>query len=358
MQPPTAPRGSVPAAIVLVNWNSWRHCLECIDSLLAQDYPDFHVFLVDNDSRDGSVEQIAAWCAAPKADPQWRRHDGVDRYTDRYPHTAIDCRVADRPQAALPASRPGTRLTLIRAGGNLGFAGGCNVGIRAAGLEAFTCFWLLNTDTVVHRHALRELVDRATRDSQTGLVGSTIRFYDRPETLQCLGGARLHTRSMSSHLIGEGQPVSAVPQNTASVEAQMAYVMGASMLVTAAFIKKVGLLQEDYFLYYEEIDWALRGREHFRVGYAAGSHVFHRSGASSSRVMPAFSSNLYYRNRLRFVSRFFPDRLGAAKRGMAVDLLRHSLRGRWTHARIVAAALWDAPALTSQERPWSPQTPS
>jgi hypothetical protein len=59
--------------------------------------------------------------------------------------------------------------------------------------------------------------------------------------------------------------------------------------------------------------------------------------------MPLFTANLYYRNRLRFVSRFFPERLGAAKRGLLVDFARHTLRGRWGYARVVAAALWNAP---------------
>jgi GT2 family glycosyltransferase len=242
-------------------------------------------------------------------------------------------------------------VTLIASGGNLGFAGGCNVGILAAGTEAYTFLWLLNPDTVVHSDALGALIRRWRGDEQIGMLGSTIRYYATPDIVQCLGGARLYEATVTSRLIGEGEGLHIIPTDPSSVEREMIYVMGASMLATSRFVREVGLLQEDYFLYYEEIDWALRGRHKFTLAYAPRSYVFHKSGASSWKVLPSFTTNLYYRNRIRFVSRFFPERLRAAKFGLAVDLLRHLLRGRWGYARIVAATLWDAsnliePAMT------------
>jgi GT2 family glycosyltransferase len=340
---PTAPLHP-RVAIILVNWNRWQDSVECIDSLLAQQYPNFHIFLVDNDSADGSVEHISAWCARPRSDPQWVRHEGVDRVTDRQPQ-AVAYRVAERSARPLAPVDGSCRLTLIRSGGNLGFAGGCNVGIQAAGIEAYSFFWLLNPDTVVHRDALSALIRRWGADEQVGMLGSTIRYYAAPGVVQCLGGARFERATVNSRLIGEGASVAVIPSNPSAVEHEMIYVMGASMLVSRRFVREIGLLQEDYFLYYEEIDWALRGRHKFKLAYAPDSHVFHKSGASSSKMMPVFSTNLYYRNRLRFVSRFFPEQLRAAKYGLAVDLVRHLLRGRWQHARIVASALWNASSL-------------
>lgn len=340
-----------PVAIVLVNWNGWQDAIECIDSLLALQYPDFHIFLVDNDSQDGSLEKIRAWCQRPSGDPAWLAHEGVGRVSDSGAATPIAYREAAGADHPLPAAHPGCRLTLIRSGGNLGFAGGCNVGIRAAGLEAFGYFWLVNTDTVVHRDALTRLVQRIAADDRIGMAGSTIRYYDTPRIVQSLGGASLELATFTSRLIGEGGGLELIPEEPAAIESQMVYVMGASMLVSQRYIREVGLLQEDYFLYYEEIDWAMRGRVRFKLGYAPASHVFHKSGASSSKVMPLFTSRLYYRNRLRFVSRFFPEKLAAAKRGLAVDLLRHTLRGRWGHAGVVASALWDAPRIVASARP-------
>jgi GT2 family glycosyltransferase len=334
----------VPVAVVLVNWNSWRNSIECINSVLAQSYPDFHIFLVDNDSADNSIEHIGAWCGNPLPDPQWHRHEGVERLTDRPAVAPVAFRVVSATGAALEECPPECRLTLLRSGGNLGFAGGCNAGIRAAGSEEFEFFWLLNTDTVVHRDALQFLVRRAMADEKLGMVGSTIRYYGSPQIVQSLGGARMNPANVTSRLIGEGRGLDVIPTDATDVERELTYIMGASMLVSRRFVQDIGLLQEDYFLYYEEIDWAMRGRRRFKLGYAPQSHIFHRSGASSSQVMPLFTARLYYRNRLKFVSRFFPERLAAARRALVVELLRHTLKGRWGHARVVAAALFSSPS--------------
>lgn len=325
-------------AVILVNWNAWRDVIECISSLMGQTHSAFHVFLVDNDSSDRSIENIGSWCSAPGADGGWRNHEGVTHIGSSVP---IPFRVVDRAENPPPAVPAGCRLTLIRSGGNLGFAGGCNLGIRAAGLEAFSFFWLLNTDTVAHREALGALVRRAEREPRVGIVGSTIRYYDKPDVVQALGGAQMDPASLVSRHIGAGLHLDDHTLDAAAVERDMFYVMGASMLVSRRFIRDVGPMQEDYFLYYEEIDWAMRGRGRFTCAYAPDSHVFHKSGASSSKVLPAFTANLYYRNRVRFATRFFPERLVAVRRALVVELLRHALHGRWTHVRIVASTLLD-----------------
>jgi GT2 family glycosyltransferase len=325
-------------AIVLVNWNGWRECIECIDSVLAQAHPNFHLFVVDNDSQDLSIERIIAWCSAPEADPGWRRQSGVDRYTDRSPHAGVPHRVVEHVDHALPIM-DGCTVTLIRSGGNLGFAGGCNVGIRAAGLDEFAYFWFLNPDTVVERRALVELIARAESQPGMGIVGSTLLFYDRPETVHALAGGRINPLNASSRHIGEGSRLSDVPSDGSAVERELTFVCGASMLVSASYIRDIGLMQEDYFLYYEEADWAMRGLDRFQLGFAPTSVVFHKSGANSSKIMPLFTAGFYYRSRLRFMSRFFPDRMGAARRRLFVEMLRHLARGRWSSARLVGSTL-------------------
>jgi len=342
-QPVTATR----VAVVLVNWNGWRECIECIDSLFAQSHENFQVFVVDNDSRDQSIESMVAWCAEPTADANWRRHAGVLRLTDGRNIGSLQSRVVEHGTKALPPATEGCRLTLIRSGGNLGFAGGCNVGIHAAGLENFDYFWFLNPDTVVHREALVELIGRARQDPAIGIVGSTLCYYDNPEVVQAMGGARLDKSNGSSRHIGEGSHVSAVPADGSDVERDMAYVVGASMLVSVRFIAEIGCMEEDYFLYFEEIDWALRAHGKFSLGFAPRSHVYHKSGANSSKAAPLFSTGFYYRNRLRFVARFLPARLTAAKWSLFKEMLRHAARGRWGRARIVLSTLLTADRITA-----------
>lgn len=339
-----------PVAIVLVNWNSWRDSIECVDSLLAQEYADFHIFLVDNASSDRSVECIRDWCAQPRAEPAWRRHTSVGRFTDSATLQPVPYRIAEQGTQSLPAAPPGCRLTIVRSRGNLGFAGGCNVGIHAAGLAGFAYFWLLNNDTVVQREALSALVRRAGQHARIGMVGSTVRYYEAPDIVQAMGGARMNPATATTRHIGEGRGIDEIPADGATVEEQMSYVFGASMLVSGALIRDIGPMQEDYFLYYEEIDWAIRARDRFSLGYAPASHVFHKSGASSSKVMPAFSANFYYRNRLRFMSRFFPGSLPVVKRRLVVELLYHVAKGHWSIARIIASILWNARRIAAQAR--------
>ncbi|MDR3416930.1 MAG: glycosyltransferase family 2 protein [Nevskia sp.] len=335
-------------AVVLVNWNNWRDTVECIDSLLAQDHRNLHIFVVDNGSSDGSVERIQEWCAKPRAYPGWREFPSVLRHTAQPNPAPAICRVADQPAQALPQAPVGCRISLIHSGGNLGFAGGCNVGIRAAGTQAFGFFWMLNNDTVVERGALDAMLRRALRDAGTGMVGSTVRYYDAPQEVQTLGGARLDAVHGISRHIGQGVAVDHLNADPVAVERKMDYVFGASLLVSSAFVREIGPMQEDYFLYFEEIDWALRGRGRFSLGYAPDSHVFHKSGASATKNRPLFTSGFYYRNRIRFMSRFFPDRLPATRRRLAAEILFYLAKRQWAHARLVASVVWNAHDIARQ----------
>jgi GT2 family glycosyltransferase len=341
--------GSDPfVAVVLVNWNSWRDCIECIDTVLAQQFSRFHIFVVDNASQDHSVEQLQTWCASPSRSPTWRCHDGIDRWTTQSPGRAVFCVTITDAHENSSAAYSDHSVTLIRSKSNLGFAGGCNLGIAMATLEVFDYFWLLNTDTVVHRDALHALVARAQEDANIGMVGSTIRYYDRPDIIQAMGGAHLCPEKAVSWHLGEGCTLADVPDSVAAIEREMTFVFGASMLVSRALIREVGMMTEDYFLYYEEIDWAMRSRAKFKLGYAANSHVYHKSGNSSAKVLPTFAANYYYRNRLRFTSRFFPQFLGAAKRTLLMELLRTAAKGQWSRTLLLARILLDANAIAVQ----------
>ena len=242
---------------------------------------------------------------------------------------------------------PDCRVRIVRSGANRGFAGGCNVGVRAAGLSQFDYFWFLNADTVIDRNALAELLERAQVDPRIGMVGSTVRFYEKPGIVQALGGAHLNRTNGTSWHIGQGTRVEDIPDDVSEIERQMDYVMGASMLVSARYIREVGLMEEDYFLYFEEIDWALRGCGGFQLGFAPRSFVFHKWGVNSHKAMPIFSARYYYRNRLRFVARFLPERIGAVKRALFEQMMRHVIRGRWQQARVVLSTLLHARTITA-----------
>lgn len=322
-------------AIVLVNWNAWADCVDCLDSLFGGVQPPWHVYLVDNASADGSLDKIAAWCAKPTRPQNATDFPGVLRHSESASPTSLHVRRVSSPAQGAPALERGCRISLVQSGSNLGFAGGNNVGIKLGLAEGAPWFWLLNTDTVVHQDALASLLERAaTAGPRAGIIGSTLLYYDKPETVQALGGASLSHRTFGATHLGIGLRVGEVPDDPAAVESRMAYVVGASMLVSRAFVERVGLMQEDYFLYFEELDWATRASGLFTQHWAPRSRVWHKVGSSSAKVLSAFSARLLLRNRLRFVERFFPAQLGAVRRQVWWELLRHLLKRRFAQARI------------------------
>jgi GT2 family glycosyltransferase len=139
-----------------------------------------------------------------------------------------------------------------------------------------------------------------------GLMGGRIRYWDPPNQLQS-DGARVRRWSGVAVNVNNGcQPGDVAMPDPASID----YICGASMVASRAFIDTVGLMEDDYFLYYEEVDWAARrGALPFRL--CADAIVLHHAGASIGsgnlgRAPTAFSQYFNYRNRLRFMLRFRP----------------------------------------------------
>jgi GT2 family glycosyltransferase len=329
-------------AIILVNWNGWKDCVECLSSLFASEGQEsFDAWLVDNGSTDDSVEQMTAWAVgqshfcfpalpgvrhlAPDDRPSFRLHDWNGGITGLRPAAQV------------------ARLNIVRNRTNSGFAGGNNVGIAAASVDRYSHFWLLNTDTVITNDALNQLLIRAAENSDVGMVGSTLVYYHRPQVVQALGGARFDEKGLRSPHIGDGSALGAVPRDTVArqrIEAEMAYVIGASMLVSSNFLRSIGPMCEDYFLYYEEWDWALRARGRYTLAYAPSSVVFHKVGGSSAKPQSDLSMRLLCENRLHFFARFMPDRLPQLRRVLLSECVRHLLRRRWLGAKATLRVWW------------------
>lgn len=320
--------------VVLVNWKGWRDTLMCLESLLRSDYPDFRVVLCDNDSGDGSVERIVEWATGSLAADT--PPAGLDYLTTPALPKPIACRVYDRATAEAGGQPDDPQLLVIQTGGNLGFAGGNNVGMRYAMARKDAEFiWLLNTDTVVPPNSLKQLLLRSEQDKLIGICGSTLLFMEQPQTVQALGGSTYFCHKGTARPIGL---LSNWPQtpDVKSVEAQTDYVVGASMFVRRAFIEEVGLMQEDYFLYFEELDWACRGKGQYRLAYAPDSIVYHRVGGSTESV----TSLAYFQfNRLKFARRFFPLFLPLVYIFMAVDAVKALVKGKTIKMQILRSVM-------------------
>jgi GT2 family glycosyltransferase len=306
-------------AIILVNWNCWQDTVECLDSLLLLKYPDFRIVVCDNGSCDASLQEIRSWAVSHEI---------------RYAEYRRDEAEAGCPPTADPV------LTLIRNDENLGFAGGNNVGLRYALARGDTDYcWLLNNDTVVDSDALNHLVERMQRQPQVGICGSTIILYHDRRRIQALGGGHYcRWIGLPWHFGRFSRWGKMVNQQQA--ESWMNYVEGASMLVSRHFLDVVGLMCEDYFLYFEEADWAIRAKGRFGLGYAPQSIVYHKVGGSigtsSNPAKMSYTSDYFnIRNRLLFTRLYFPAALPTVWLVILGALLLRICMGKWDRALMI-----------------------
>lgn len=313
-------------AVLLLNWNGWQDTIECLESVLQSTGVAFRIVVCDNGSQDNSLVKIAAWARA----------------------AAKPFALYDRAQAeAGGLADESVPLVLIQTGANLGFAGGNNVGLRyCLAHGGFDYVWVLNNDTVVAPDALQQLVARMQPDPAIGMCGSKLVFYHQRDKVQAYGGSAFDARRGVVVPIGQFAPSNAAC-NVPAVEAQTAYVVGASMLVSTPFLQTVGLMCEDYFLYFEEIDWAFRARGKFKLAYADASVVWHKEGGSigsSSTAQASVTSTRYlYRNRVIFNWRFnrphFVRSLGQIAFEMLVFLKRKQFKTMRIALQATAAGL-------------------
>jgi GT2 family glycosyltransferase len=165
-----------------------------------------------------------------------------------------------------------------------------------------------------------------------GICGSTLLHYHDPRRIQALGGSSYNPWLGRGRHISGGLPADKSTIQPSAVESDLSYVVGASMLVRRRFLEEVGLMSEHYFLYFEELDWALRARSRFSLAYSPNSVVYHKEGASTgssalavrrSRLADFYSS----RNRMLITRKYFPWAVIPTGAILALKALSSLMRG-------------------------------
>jgi GT2 family glycosyltransferase len=336
--------------VIILNYNGWLDTIECLESVLRLHHSNFRVILVDNDSTDGSVEKIELW-AAGKLDV-WRNVRNTLRSMTYPPVTKPIPIVEYNREKAESGGDPEMEkelyssedtpvsITLINSGGNLGFAGGNNVGIRYA-IKDKDCqyIWLVNNDTVVDPDALTGLIERMQQKPEAGLCGSTLLYYHDPKKVQALAGASYNKWLAVSRHIGVWRDAD-TPVDKKEIESKLSYIIGASVLLSREFLELVGLMCEDYFFYFDELDWSVRAGSRFAMAYAPRSIVYHKEGGSIG-VNPgvAHKSKLadYYwiKNRILFTRKFYPYALPTVYLGILAAIINRIRRKQWDRVLMI-----------------------
>jgi len=244
---------SPKVSVVILNWNGASDTISCLDSLKKQTHTNFDVIVIDNGSTDDSVTRIE------KSHPE---------------------------------------AILIKEKNNLGFAGGCNRGIEQAITNSSDMICLLNNDTVVSHNFLSELVHQMNEDPNTGILGAKIMLYSDRSRLDHLGGS-WNSSKAEFDLIGNRESITSFSWEK---DKELDYVCGAAMLVKKAVFEKIGLLEEKFFLIWEEADFCFRAnRAGFKIKSCPTAELWHK--VSASFTGKAHSTYFWWRNRLLWIER-------------------------------------------------------
>jgi GT2 family glycosyltransferase len=262
-------------------------------------YPNYDVIVVDNGSKDDSIEKIKEY-----AEGKIKRESMFFEYSDKNKPIKIIEYAREEAEAGgseekgirdLPSNR---KLVLIKNEKNYGFTGGNNIGMR----HAFTFLnpdysLLLNNDTVVDREFLVELVNTAMSDPNIGFVGPKIYYYNykgRNDIINFAGAKQNMWKS-------EGGPIGdkEVDLGQRDANREVDFIHGSCMLVRTEMINEIGLLDTMFFSIMEENDWCMRGYKNgWKSIYAFKARIWHKGSRSVRKHKPLA---IYYTTRNRFL---------------------------------------------------------
>lgn len=289
-------------SIIVLNYNRRDDTLDCLRSLEHLHYPNVDVIVVDNGSTDGSIEAIKALYPSPD------------------------------------------HITLIETGANLGFTGGNNIGIEHALAKGADYIMLLNNDTIVAPDMLNIMIDVMQASPDIGVSGPMIYYYDIPDVIWSAGGTIDWSKGLPN-MVGLNEDDKA---QYGLAPREVDFVTGCALLVRRDVWEKVGLLDDKFFMYYEETQWCVRaGRHGFKIVHIPSAMMWHKISPEERMASP----NTYYymtRNRLLFLKDAQVS-IGtwistAAELGRT--FLSWTLRPKWQNRRhlrgIMLKAIYDA----------------
>jgi len=281
--------------------------IECLESVYQNIYPNFSVILVDNNSSDESVLKIIEYCEGKIP----IKSNYVNYLSQNKPIHIIDC--SNAPQncesCVKGSDQPvitNNTLILIRNSENFGYSEGNNIAIKLS-LDVLQSDFilLLNNDTVVDKEFLIEMMKLAQSDDKIGMVGCKGYFYNNNGHLQFTGGALAFDIKKMKGTGVWGKPDS----HKYDTDFDVANISGSCLLCKRGVIDAIGLLDSDYYLYWEDADWSYRARTNgYRLMYAHKSIVWHKGSASSgSKYLTYYNT----RNKFLFIKKHgtFNERL-------------------------------------------------
>lgn len=284
-------------AILIVSFRNPEDVQACLAALgQLTEEPPFDVFISENGG-PGAFRELCERLIAPQGvcSPVSSELTQDALITPSGRLTEVKC---------LALKSRDARVWLGCAAHNLGYAGGLNIWIDGLlSSSGWAGIWVLNPDSEPHPRALQALMDRAVAGGK-GMVGSTIVSSADHNYVYCRAGHRWRKSRTSLAFIGLGEKADA-PIDLQAIESRLDCIAGGSVYVTRPCLEKLGRMDEQFFLYYEDADWSIRAKR-YGLGYAQDSIVPHKGGTTigSARLRAERSRLSVYlesRNHLHFV---------------------------------------------------------
>jgi len=301
-------------AIIILNWNGWKDTIECLESVFRNTYPNYQVILVDNGSTDGSMEKIKAWADGKQKvlTPEFRHplyhlshpplikpipyiyHNREE--AERGGDIALEEKVTKEWQEQKKSNSKELNptsvypLIFIQTGENLGFAGGNNVGIRyTLKKDEYYYILLLNSDTVIKPNFLNELVEYY--DNSTGICAPIIFKYYEPNEMWSSGGELNIFTGVYAN----------IATKVKEKQRETNFITGCCWLIKQKLFKKIGLLDDAYFLYSEDVDFCYRlKRAGYKLKIIPSSSIFHKISKTTGVGSPLMFY-YFHRSKLMFI---------------------------------------------------------
>lgn len=278
-------------SIILVNYNGTEETNACIRSLLRIDYDNFNIIVVDN----GSTEKF----------------------------------VLDSDLDAIK------RVTVLFSDTNLGFSGGNNLGIKyCINMINPDYYLLLNNDTEVEPHFLKALMNCASKNAGAAIICGKIYYYSNKNILWYAGGKIDLSSGWTKHFGSEEED-----NGKYDYERDVTFATGCLMLLPKWTIEKCGLLEEKYFLYFEDTDYCCRvQKQGYKIYYCPACVIYHKVNASTKKNGKVFT---YYfvRSSLMFIRDYGTNKAKGYSQHI-YQYIKDIIRGR-SKAGIVMRAIMD-----------------
>ena len=281
--------------IVVLNYNGWEDTIECLESIFKSNYNNYSIVVVDNDSPNNSMDYLIKW-AEGEQNVTYKTKSILNDYTK--PNFKKPLSYSYYLENNINSDSE-NNLIFIQANKNNGFSAGNNIGIRYA-LTQENCeyIWLLNNDIIIQYDTIQKLVDSYKNQKKSrniGIIGTIQNYYHNPEKIQASAGKfnKWSGKFWNCMTLDFTQD-------------EIAYPYGASMFFHKSTFQKIGLMDENYFIYCEEIDITERlKQEKMHVYIDKNIVIYHKHGQSMKTIENDLQFYYSSRSKIYFYKKFY-----------------------------------------------------